>query len=298
MTACAFAPGHVTGFFAVHDGYNDLSHMGSRGGGWCLQRGAYAAVGHAEQTVVRIDHVPVDAPVTREGLRRLTDVPLDVDLRLELPVGQGFGMSAAGTLATCLAAANLLDLDPEAALLAAHEAEVSQGTGLGDAVGSWFGGGELRIKPGCPPHGWAMHVTAPESAEFLFCTLGTGIATDTIIRDPEWKERTRRFGDPAVDRVLEAGREHAWAELLHEAEAFTGAMGLQPANLVALGKQLPEDVQWGQCMLGGTLWAYGAPGDLDRAEALLEGHGELIRTRVDPNGARLVRGIPAPRPAM
>lgn len=290
----AFAPGHVTGFFAVHDGYTDLSHRGSRGGGWSLQKGAYAEVEESAVTSIVADGQPTDAPVTADALARLAPgQTFSVSLRHELPIGQGFGMSAAGSLAACLAAANRMGLEPEAALLAAHEAEVSAGTGLGDAVGAWFGGGELRMKPGCPPHGWAMQVHAPESNEFLFCVLGERIDTGRIIRDPDWKERTRRFGDPAVDRVLEAGREHAWEELLHESAAFSQALGLQPSAMLALGKQLPEDVHWGQCMLGSNMWVQGAAGDLDRAEALLEGHGDLFRSKVDPNGARLVRGMPA-----
>lgn len=289
----AFAPGHVTGFFAVHDGFRDLSHRGSRGGGWSLQRGAFASVDEADVASIHIDADAAEAPVTADALRRLApDATLAVRLHHDLPIGQGFGMSAAGSLAACLAAANVLDLEPEAALLAAHEAEVAASTGLGDAVGSWFGGGELRMKPGCPPHGWAMQVHAPEGSQFLFCTLGEPIDTGRIIRDPDWKERTRRFGDAAVDRVLEAGRDKAWEELLHESASFTQALGLQSTAMVSLGKDLPEDVHWGQCMLGGTMWVQGAAGDLDRAEALLEGHGNIFRCKVDPNGARLVRSMP------
>lgn len=290
----AFAPGHVTGFFAVHDGYEDLSHKGSRGGGWSLERGAYAAVESADATHIASDGLPMDAPVTKDALRRLApDEQFHVDLVHQLPMSQGFGMSAAGSLAACLAAANLLDLEPDLALKAAHEAEVAAGTGLGDAVGSWFGGGELRIKPGCPPQGWAMHIHAPDEASFLFCTLGDPIDTGRIIRDPDWKERTRRYGDPAVDRLLEGGRDKAWTELLHESASFSRALGLAPAAMLELGKQLPDDLVWGQVMLGSTMWVYGLPGDLDRAEAMLEGHGPLLRAKVEPNGARLVRSMPA-----
>ncbi len=290
----AFAPGHVTGFFAVHDGYPDLSHRGSRGGGWSLTKGCYAQLEPAEEMQIFIDGGLSEAPVTRDALQRLGAETYRVDLVHELPVGQGFGMSAAGTLAACLAVTHAQGLDPEAALLATHEAEVAQSTGLGDAVGSWFGNGELRIKPGCPPHGWAMQVHS--NAQFLFCVLGDTIETGRIIRDPDWKERTRRLGDAAVDRVLEIGREGAWQALLQESHDFSQALGLMPSQMLALGKQLPEDVRWGQCMLGGTMWVSGAAGDLDRAEALLEGHGDIIRCGVDTNGARLVRHVPVHNP--
>lgn len=293
--ACAFAPGHVTGFFAVHDAFAEPVQNGSRGGGWCLHKGAYASVLPLESgdTEIRINGEDHEAPVTRRALDLLAPKhAFEVDIHIQLPLGQGFGMSAAGTLATCLAVARLLDLEPEEALAATHASEVEQGAGLGDAVGSWFGGAELRIRPGCPPHGWAMQIAIPEGTEFLFCVLGGEISTKSIIQDHGWKEKTRRHGDAAVDRVLEAGRGAAWEQLLNEAVAFSAALGLRPDHMVALGQQLPEDVHWGQSMLGTTMWVQGAPGDLDRAEALLEGHGRIIRSRVEPNGARLVRSIP------
>ncbi len=283
----------MTGLFAVHDTYDDPLRQGSRGAGWCIQRGAYAQVAVAEATSITVNGEPSEAPVTRDALQRLApNQPLAVDIVLELPTGQGFGMSAAGTLAATLAATSELDLEPEQALEATHAAEVTHGTGLGDAIGSWFGGGELRLKPGAPPHGWAMQVHPPEDQEFLFCILGDAIDTGAIIRDEDWKTRTRRHGDEAVDRLLEAGRTAAWPLMLEESHRFTRGLGLMPPAMLALGERLPKEVQWGQVMLGSTLWVAGGTGDLERAEALLEGHGPVMRAKVDPNGARLVKHLP------
>jgi pantoate kinase len=198
-------------------------------------------------------------------------------------------MSAAGTLAACLAAADLLGLEPELALEAAHAAEVLSGTGLGDAVGSWFGSGEVRMKPGCPPHGWALRIEPPEGARFLFLVLGGGIATPTIIRDAAWKRKTRELGDPAVDRILAAGRGQAWARILLESNSFSEALGLMPAEMRRLGGLLPEGCAWGQSMLGTTMWVTGPEPALDEARRLLSKSGLLIDAGVDPNGARLLR---------
>jgi pantoate kinase len=288
----AFAPAHVTGVFAIHDASPNPLSRGSRGAGWSLQKGAYASVDRAEKTEIRINGQPTEAAVTAAALALLTDVPLRVDIQLELPEGQGFGMSAAGTLAASLAACALLDIDSERALQVTHTAEVNHGTGLGDAIGSWFGGGEVRIKPGCPPTGWAMQVPAPEGTEFLFCVLGAGIPTRGIIQDHSWKEATRNYGDPAVDVIMELGRARAWSEVLHQSSAFSVALGLRPEIMISLGQQLPDDCHWGQCMLGHTMWITGPAGDLERAEALLEGHGNIYRSKVDSQGARLVRGVP------
>lgn len=286
----AFCPAHVSGLFAVHDEDPDPIKKGSRGAGWSLDVGATATVTTAEATVVRIDGQVAQAAVTRAALDRLAPGRgFAVDLRLGLPVGQGFGMSAAGTLAVCLAAADELDLDPEAALEATHVAEVTSGTGLGDAVGSWFGCGEVRLKPGVPPHGWALRIEPPAGTRFLFCVLGKAIATPSIIRDEAWKRKTRELGDAAVDRILAAKREHAWERILLESHSFSDALGLMPAEMRRLGGLLPDGCRWGQSMLGNTMWVTGSRDDLEVARRVLVKSGLLIEAGVDGNGARLVR---------
>jgi pantoate kinase len=286
----AFAPAHVSGLFAVHDEDPDPLKKGSRGAGWSLDDGAVAQVVRGDVLRIRIDGEVVQAPVTRAALERLAPgAALNVDLHLALPVGQGFGMSAAGTLAACLAAADALGLEPELALEAAHVAEVQAGTGLGDAIGSWNGSGEVRIKPGCPPHGWAMRIEPPAGTRFLFCVLGVAIATPRIIRDAAWKRKTRDLGDPAVDRIVEAKREGAWDRILLESSSFSQALGLMPDAMRRLGAALPEACRWGQSMLGNTMWVTGSDVDLEVARRVLVKGGLLLEAGVDANGARLVR---------
>lgn len=286
----AFAPAHISGLFAVHDEATDVLHKGSRGAGWSIDQGATATVATSDATTVRVNGAAEQAPVTRLALQRLAPGQgLAVDLKLDLPMGQGFGMSAAGTLAACLAATAELGLEPERALEAAHAAEVESGTGLGDAVGSWFGCGEVRMSPGVPPHGWALRIEPPEGTRFLFCVLGRSIPTPSIIRDAAWKRKTRDLGDPAVDRILAAKRDRAWARILVESNSFSQGLGLMPAEMLRLGQSLPDGCSWGQSMLGNTMWVTGTPADLDVAQRSLVKHGLLIEAGVDLNGARVVR---------
>lgn len=290
MTSSAFAPGHVSGLFAVHDEDADVLKRGSRGAGWSVDRGATATVSRAPATSIEISGVPAQGLVTRAALQRLAPgVGLHVTLQLDLPAGQGFGMSAAGTLAACLAACNELDIEPERALEATHAAEVEAGTGLGDAVGSWFGAGEVRMKPGCPPHGWALRIEPPPGARFLFCVMGAAIATPSIIRDATWKARTRALGDAAVDRVLAVGRPMAWDAILRESHEFGRQLGLMPEPMRRLGESLPPNIKWGQSMLGNTLWATGPAPALATARATISARGTCIETGIDLNGARRLR---------
>ncbi|MES2155698.1 MAG: hypothetical protein V4510_11235 [bacterium] len=285
--SAAFAPGHVSGLFAVHDEWANALAKGSRGAGWSLDKGATALArpGSGQWSVDGVAH----APVTRRALDLLDPRTreLDIRVRLALPVSQGFGMSAAGSLAACLAAADQLGLDGAAALAATHQAEVESGTGLGDAIGSWLGGVEVRVAPGIPPHGGAVQVAA--AADFLFCVLGDAIATPAVIRDDAWKRRTRAAGDGAVDRILAAGKQAAWPAILAESHAFSLALGLMPATMRRVGERLPSGVSWGQCMLGNTLWATGPASGLADARPILAAAGSVLDAAIDPHGARLVR---------
>lgn len=288
-TRSAFAPGHVSGLFAVHDEHADPLRKGSRGAGWSLNLGALATV-RDDAPATRLN----SWPVTQRALELLDPraLRLNVQLDLQLPVGQGFGMSAAGSLAACLAAGDLLGLEPEQALAAAHRAEVEAGTGLGDAIGAWVGGAEVRIAPGIPPHGGAIHVDS--DAAFLFCVMGAGIPTPKIIRDDAWKRRTRELGDVAVDRILAAKRGGAWQSVLAESHAFSLALGLMPPAMRKLGQALPSHLQWGQAMLGSTMWVTGDAALLAACRDQLHAAGAVIAASVDASGARLVR---APSPA-
>lgn len=291
--ARAFAPGHVSGAFAVHTEAAELAKKGSRGMGWSTKLGATATVtlrqGSASR--IRINGQEATAEVTRQALGTLSPGAMDVDIHLDLPTGQGFGMSAAGTLAACLAATHELGLEAEDALAAAHAAEVGNATGLGDAVGSWFGSGEVRLRPGCPPDGWAMRIEAPADASFLYCVLGEGIATPSVIRDAAWIAKTQKLGDAAVDRLLAVGRGGAWKALLQESHQFSLDLGLMPQAMRQLGERLPPGLTWGQCMLGNTLWVTGPSDALHAARPMLASAGHVIACGVDANGARMLRDV-------
>ena len=75
-----------------------------------------------------------------------------IDVQLELPVSQGFGMSAAGAICDSLALGELFDRGDEGNLPdLLIESKGRFSGGLGDILGLWAGGCELRVNPGSPP---------------------------------------------------------------------------------------------------------------------------------------------------
>src|SRR5512137_1733056 len=154
MDAEAFSPGHVTGFFEIRY-TEDLLSSGSRGAGLCLALGAKSTVRARKSgrtsIEVTIDGRRSQAAVTRAALLHLLQhemYQVEVTTQLDLPQSQGFGMSAAGALSASLALAEILGRGRHEAFEAAHMAEVSQRTGLGDVSAIHKAGITIRTRPG------------------------------------------------------------------------------------------------------------------------------------------------------
>ncbi|NON62871.1 GHMP kinase [Acidianus sp. DSM 29099] len=74
-----------------------------------------------------------------------------VEISTNIPLGYGYGMSAALSLAYALGASNLYNVKEEKAIRTAHISEVINGNGLGDIEAEYIGGGLIyREVPGFP----------------------------------------------------------------------------------------------------------------------------------------------------
>ncbi|MDL5503683.1 MAG: pantothenate kinase, partial [Candidatus Methanoperedens sp.] len=144
-------PAHISGIFII-DIKKDPSLSGSMGCGICLEEGAVTEVRPSKETIIRINGAITKAPTTLSAIRILTQEPVLVDTKLNMPIGSGFGASGAGALSTALSLneALSLDLTLKEAAGAAHSAEVTNMTGLGDVTGMTFGGMVIRKKAGAP----------------------------------------------------------------------------------------------------------------------------------------------------
>jgi pantoate kinase len=226
--ATAFAPGHVTAFFAPYP-EADPVRAGSRGAGLALSDGVEVTVRRAGDgpavagtgSDLRLDGVPAEMEPVRRVLGEL-DVATDaaVEATTELPVGAGFGVSGACTLATALAANTAFDLgrSENDLVRAAHAAEVVAGTGLGDVVAQFRGGLPIRLDPGAPGHGRTDGVPARPRVEYV--SFGS-LSTERVLGgdlDP-----VRDAGEAALSRLL---RRPDRDELVAAARTFADDAGL------------------------------------------------------------------------
>jgi pantoate kinase len=286
MMAKAFCPGHVTGFFEIHEGA-DVPSTGSRGAGMCLSLGASSRVKVSkarEQTIqVEIDGKRAAAPVTKAAARQLLGqerVRVGIETTLDLPPSQGFGMSAAGALSASLALASSLGLTREEAFWAAHHAEVKCKTGLGDVSAIHAGGVTIRKKAGLPPVGEVIRIDGVP--EVVLAVVGRKLLTKSVLTNPKKRAMINRFGSRRVDALL---KDPTLENLMELSASFAMETGLASMAIVrAIGAASKRGMA-SMSMLGSSVFAIG---DTDGLKEVLSELGEVWVCRVDTEGARLL----------
>ena len=225
MNATAFAPGNVSGVFRiVRD--DDPRKMHSLGMGFTVSHGVTATVSEARATEVSFNGEVFDFVTVRSVARALTDRPVGIALESDLPLSGGFGLSGASALATAYAldAALRLGLDDRAIGMAAHVAEVTNLTGLGDVCGQFRGGCLAKLVPGDPLASVALPV--PEQA--VFYRYFSPIRTSEVIGDREQAARINAAADTALADIGELADRGVgeFGEYIAAAKRFSVASGL------------------------------------------------------------------------
>lgn len=260
MRAEAFVPGHITGFFEVFQGSDPMS-TGSKGCGVVLTKGSHTKVEvreeDADHVEVYVNGSPCDCPVTRSVIRRiagLTDFNCRVRVEhfLELPMKFGFGMSGAGALGTALALNRALELglSLNSCGRIAHEAEVSNGTGLGDVIAQINGGLVLRVKPGGPGVGRVEKI--PADCQVVVFIVGGELDTKGVLSDREKVKRINRAGRRSFEAFL---KQKSIENFLRVSWNFTRETGLANEKIYLAANSLANNgVIASMAMLGNAVF--------------------------------------------
>ncbi|NYT11078.1 MAG: hypothetical protein GKC03_00830 [Methanomassiliicoccales archaeon] len=285
MKAKAFCPGHITGFFQICE-HDDVDKTGSRGAGICLSRGATSTIKASKgkgKLEVRINGKRDSAPVTRQALAMLVDVPeydITVETQLELPMKQGFGMSAAGTLSAALALCEIMGYDFEDALKAAHHAEVLHRTGLGDVAALSKGGITFRKREGLPPFGRIDRIN--KDIELAIAVVGPEISTSNILGDPDMRERINLVGEECVSNLEKSPSLANFFRLCGE---FSMRTGLITPEVESALECISDMGPAGMVMLGNSVFA---SGDVEGEIAVLSDRWDAHKASVDWQGPRVL----------
>jgi pantoate kinase len=245
----AFCPAGISSFFEIcdHDStgnpLDDPAKIGARGGGFALARGVTSkvTVRDRKQTRIRIVVNSKPMPEAYTTLSAMEDLieqsgkcyDVLVETKVTVPIAAGFGTSAAGTLAACLAFSDAVDLPVTLIELGrlTHVAEVVNRTGLGTASALLSGGFVLVKEPGAPGIGLVDRLRFPLEHSLVCAYLGSiqtrevlanrvesgkggtaaRVAMDAIRRRPTlstFLEESRKFGayagfeTPKVSRLI------------------------------------------------------------------------------------------------
>jgi pantoate kinase len=220
----AYSPSHITGFFAIHEDSNPL-RKGSRGCGIVLESGCVTTVSllpelQTEPHIV-INGRAEDAQTTRYVIERLAGASgVRVATDFEVPIGCGFGASAAGALSTALALNELLTLGltlNEVAQIA-HCAEVENSTGLGDVIAETYGGVVIRTKPGAPGIG-AVDRIPHRNEKISYVALGTKLTKSVLAEGGA--ELKRRINDAGRDALKTLMQKPTLETFMHASREFS-----------------------------------------------------------------------------
>jgi len=249
----AFCPGHVSCIFQPSRS-SDMASTGSRGVGIRLSLGARAEVLPKEgETTITIDGVPSEAPVTRQVAEILAPGKgFSIDIRDDLPVSQGFGMSAAGAVAAALCIADLEGRSRDEAVMAAHMADIKGGGGMGDVAAI---AGDVpvpvRITPGMPPRGLVKDAGI-SLGRTSFVVLGPKMTTGSVLSDPKRFASICEAAESTMRMFLDQPSTDSLYRFSNEFSQLAGVEGPEVSD--ALDSLRSRGYRAGMCMLGNSVF--------------------------------------------
>lgn len=253
MNKSVFVPGHVTGFFNIENHEISLKN-GSCGAGFLLSRGVKTTISPSDK--ISIDVNQGDETVIEEVLKILEiDDTFKITQDIQLPIGAGFGTSAASAFSLTLALNEFLNLGYSQELCGqiAHMAEINLGAGLGDVIAQTGKGIVLRTKPGAPGIG---EIESFRKDVFIaYKTFGT-IKTSDIISDPHHREVLSQVGLKYLELFEKETTLENFLSFSNSFSIETELMSDEVRNLVDYFNSTEDILGSSMAMLGNTVFAF------------------------------------------
>lgn len=244
-----YVPSGVSSFFEICDrtpeGYpiEDPLRIGARGGGFIIRKGTTTAAystPELKQDEVLICGRPSPEARTSLGvidlIRRTFEIP-PVRIAHEVlpPIGQGFGTSGAGALATSIAVADLFDLKFSLSKAAefAHISEINNLTGLGTVISLTSGTGAIGLvtEPGSYSVGRTDAILCDYDEFALVCAAFGPIRKSSVLSDRKSRQRINEYGRSTLLKILDDPTPKV---LLTESKIFSEKTGLASLELLRL----------------------------------------------------------------
>ena len=306
-SARAFSPAGISSFFEICDRTEDgsplteLEHVGARGGGFGIQKGISTEVSVQEakknSISVFINGKPApEAETTKTVLRMLLSnaegtYAVHVKHEVEVPMGAGFGTSAAGALTAGLAFSKALELPLTYNQIGklAHVAEIQCRTGLGTVGPLMIGGCILTLEPGAP--GISVIDRIPLTPDYVVVAGVIGFTpTKEVLSSTEKRREINRCGRKTLDDILAEPSLENFLSCCWEFAKKAGFATERVKQLVKLAEKAGA-VGAAQNMMGEAVHAVTLE---ENAEEIAEAFKQVLPNerilvaKVDFQGARLV----------
>ena len=304
--ATAFSPAGISSFFEICDRtpdgklIADPERVGARGGGFSPDKGVTTEVIVTEaeenyvQVVINGENCP-EAATTKSVVEMLTsnvseNYAITVIHQVNVPVGAGFGSSAAGALGAALALSKALGLNLTYNQLGriAHVAEVKCKTGLGTVGPLLFGGCGLTLEPGAP--GIARLDRIPVSSDHRL-VVGTfrPYPTKELLSSQESREIINEWGRKTLKRILADPSLETFMDACKDFAVGTGCVTDRVQKLMKLAEKAGA-VGAAQNMLGEAVHAVVTIEKMDYvydAFRTILPEEKIITAKIDSQGARI-----------
>jgi pantoate kinase len=304
--AKAFSPAGVSSFFEICDRtpdgkmIGDPERIGARGGGFALSKGVSTEVTVAEaeekrvQVFINEEFCP-EAETTKSVVEILTakvseNYEVKVNHFVEVPIGAGFGYSAAGALGTALALSKALGLNLTFNQLGrvAHVAEVKCRTGLGTVGPLLFGGCGLTLEPGAPGYAHLDRIPVSPNHRIIAGTFRP-YPTKEMLESQEKREIINEWGRKTLQKILAKPSLENFMGACKQFAIGTGFATKRVQKLIELAEKAGA-IGAAQNMLGEAVHALVT---VDKIESVHEAFKKLlpeekiIISNIDLQGARI-----------
>ncbi len=288
---------HVTALFAPSvstlpsssfTNWRDTLHVGSLGLGFSMDVGVITEVqeirgSSSHQHQIWFDDVEVPFEKARLSIRALKLLESEIGklpgMRVrhyfEVPIGGGFGTSAAGVLGLLITVRNKwqLPLDDLELFQMAHGIEILEKGGLGDVLALYHGGFEQRVKVGGPGVGTCRQFEEVEKKINVLIKHFSGLETKSVLADERKMAKLKEVGTKFLNSFTR----------LHHLDLDLLKKGLQEFDdvLSVMNSEVAAELQWlweegyvaGQIMIGNGVFVL--------LEASIKANDEKIRILKD-----------------
>lgn len=278
-----FVPAHITGFFSIFDN-EDLLKKGSLGVGVLLNKGVITNISQvydnddslnlyfSNKLAILINgkqdilNQNIVLKIFELMLNDLSEFRIKFDeyltsnsyilisQNIEVPIGCGFGTSAASAIGTAICINEFFDLNLSINQCGkyAHLAEVLFGSGLGDVIAELSNGIVKRIQPGAPGIGDVENIVSEEELFVLTKTFDS-INTSSIIEDPFHKQSITNIG---VNLGLEFDNDPSPENFMKLSFEFANKTNLITKDILDISNMLKDkSLGVSMAMLGNTAFA-------------------------------------------